>query len=336
MELIPLFKGAVRPILRHFRRAQPHASGGSEGARYCYSAWLRHVASLSSLGVGIPERLVELGPGLSLGTGVCARLTGVSRYWALDAFRDADADRTLAILDQVASLFSSRAPIPDHDEFPELWPRLTSYAFPSAVTESVSSESVQRVAAEVRQAFERGFMLSPQATGITYNVQEDSHALNGAPAEADLVLSQAVFEHVVNPRALYSSTAAWLRPGGACSHTIDFRSHSFTSTWYGHWEYPSAFWRIVEAAGTNHLNRLGMSDHLDLLRAEGFEILIADGGALPRESWAPRHLVDAGRIKPGDESTPFAHIIARRSGEVRPLEHAPDPRSAERRAKAPA
>src|SRR6185436_623875 len=54
----------------------------------------------------------------------------------------------------------------------------------------------------------------------------------------DLILSQAVMEHVENLPGAYKAMYGWLRPGGFASHQIDFRSHELFSKWDGHWAAP--------------------------------------------------------------------------------------------------
>jgi hypothetical protein len=60
-------------------------TGGSDSARYCYAAWLRHLASFSDVAPELRPRVAaEMGPGDSLGLGIAALLSGVERYAALD------------------------------------------------------------------------------------------------------------------------------------------------------------------------------------------------------------------------------------------------------------
>ena len=51
--------------------------GRATSARYCYSVWLRHVALLARNDLwNYPRVVAELGPGDSLGVGLCALLCG--------------------------------------------------------------------------------------------------------------------------------------------------------------------------------------------------------------------------------------------------------------------
>src|SRR5205814_6514493 len=106
-------------------------AGGTSSPRYCYSVWLRHLVSSAAHGLKVPPRVVaELGPGNSLGIGLSALLSGAERYHAFDVVPHAQVKRNLAVLDELIALFEKRADIPGPDEFPQVHPLLSSYAFP--------------------------------------------------------------------------------------------------------------------------------------------------------------------------------------------------------------
>jgi len=76
-------------------RSRRASTGGSDSARYCYSAWLRHLVLLSNYGFKINNsRVGELGPGDSIGIGLAALLSGAAQYVGLE-------ERTSTALSQV-------------------------------------------------------------------------------------------------------------------------------------------------------------------------------------------------------------------------------------------
>ncbi len=74
-------------------------TGGTDSALYCYEVWMKHLTMLHAHGMErMPRVLAELGPGDSLGIGLAALLSGVERYFALDAVRYSDTKKNLPIL----------------------------------------------------------------------------------------------------------------------------------------------------------------------------------------------------------------------------------------------
>ena len=94
-----------------------------------------------------------------------------------------------------------------------------------------------------------------------------------SPGSVDWIFSQAVMEHVDDLEATYAACRAWLAPGKAMSHQIDFKSHGTASTWNGHWAYFASTWRMVRGARGYLINRAPHSRHRAAMAAAGFEIL---------------------------------------------------------------
>ena len=103
-------------------------TGGTNSSRYCYSVWLRHLVLAHKQGLPChPEVVAELGPGDSIGIGLAALLSGVSKYYAMDLVRFVNYERNLVILEELVELFKQRVNIPDNSEFTYLKPDLDSY-----------------------------------------------------------------------------------------------------------------------------------------------------------------------------------------------------------------
>ena len=113
-------------------------TGGSSSVRYCYSVWLRHLVFARKHGLPrLPRVIAELGPGDSLGVGLAALVSGAEKYYALDVFRYANEAHLNSMIDELATLFLARTPIPGEDEFPRLYPKLETYDFPSWLFDDV-------------------------------------------------------------------------------------------------------------------------------------------------------------------------------------------------------
>jgi hypothetical protein len=246
--------------------------GDSNSGRYCYSIWLRHLVTAFENGWREHPRVVaELGPGDSLGVGLAALVSGVEAYHAFDVVKHARVKRNLEVLAEIVELFRSRAPIPDDDEFPEVRPRLGSYAFPHHVfTDATLDEAL----AEARLARIRDSVAHQNSPGsmIDYRTRWfDDRAIERD--SIDLVFSQAVLEHVDDLPSTYRAMQLWLKPNGLASHQIDFRCHNTAHAWNGHWRYSDRVWRLIRGKRSYLLNREPFSRHVRFLEDNGFAII---------------------------------------------------------------
>src|SRR5437868_4977574 len=80
-------------------------TGGTNDSRYCYTVWLRHLTNLYNCGMhNHPETVVEIGPGDSLGVGLCALLTGAQKFYAFDIIEHSNLKKNLAVFDDLIKL----------------------------------------------------------------------------------------------------------------------------------------------------------------------------------------------------------------------------------------
>jgi hypothetical protein len=265
--------------------------GDTNSPRYCYSVWLRHLVTAASNGLKFPPLSVaELGPGDTLGIGLSALLSGAERYHAFDVVEHAQVKRNLAVLDELCTLFKERAAIPGPDEFPEVCPTLPSYAFPhhllgdEFLAAALADERVERIRDSVRKQNSAGSMIDYRTRWF------DEGAIERA--SIDLLISQAVLEHIDQLPGTYRAMRLWIKPDGFMSHGIDFRAHSTARFWNGHWSYSDAVWKLIRGRRSYLLNREPYSTHMRLLAENGFTTVgIVPTKAAPiisREQLAPR------------------------------------------------
>jgi SAM-dependent methyltransferase len=263
--------GSLPPVRQRLRKRTGTAEQ-TQSARLSYAVWMRHLSKLAEHGWTPDGRVVaQLRPGASLGVGLAALLCGAERYYAFDVECHGGGPRNRAVLEDLLELFETRAPIPDAAELRQVWPSLKSYAFPHAV---LTSERLARTLAperleRIRHSLEH---LDAPDSMIQYRPQWT----NGGLIEddtVDLVLSQAVLEHLDDLPGAYGSMRRWLRPGGLASHTIDFRSHDTSRRWDGHWRYSALAWRIIRGRDLWSINREPCSTHRRLLAQNGLRIL---------------------------------------------------------------
>jgi len=185
-----------------------------EMARYCenvYQAYLDHGLELKG------KRVLEVGPGRSLGISLLFVLGGAKQVYAVDRFNclSSDDDLVLERLD------------------PE-WKRYL--------------KRVEHIILPIEHLAERGI------------------------GEVDLIVSNAVLEHVSDLEQAIRSFHSLLSPNGVMIHKVDFRAHNrFLKRGPLYFlTYSSALWRIM---GNNigAPNRMRPPDYRNILQRAGFE-----------------------------------------------------------------
>src|SRR5882672_4984226 len=199
----------------------PSKTGGhTDSASYCYGVWMKHLTLLHAHGFsGVPRTVAELGPGESLGVGLCALLSGSDHYVGLDVIAHSNPESNQKVLNELIARFRDRAPNPDKG-----WPEFSSYLdekmFPSHIlTGEVLHQALQSERIEtIRRAVTAP---SPQdAVTAEYKAPWfDPRVIE--EGSVDLVVSHSVLEHVVDLPGTYQALYQWVKPGGWMSHQID-------------------------------------------------------------------------------------------------------------------
>lgn len=245
----------------------------SVNSRYYYSVWLRHLSYIALYNNNkVPLKVTELGPGDCLGVGLSALLSGAEQYYALDVIKYWRPDRNVQMLNDLLKLFNSRENIPNNVEFPNLFPILEDYSFPSYILTderlkySLEPTRIERIRSELEDPDNFSNMF------INFKIQWfDLKVLK--ERSIDLVLSQAVMQHVDDLENAYKAMKIWLCDTGFISHTINFTSHGFTKSWNGHWTLSEFIWKVVRGGRIYAINRQPLSTHLEMLRKNSFILL---------------------------------------------------------------
>lgn len=248
--------------------APPVGTGGTVSAQYCYSVYLRHLVMADQHGLATaPHTIAELGPGDSVGIGLMALLTGAERYYALDAVRHASTKANLLVFDELVELLMVRAPIPSGGEFTEILPELSEYRFPRGI---LSESRLAQALAPDRLDYLRN-ALTGNLTAGPINYFSPMERMSEIPSNSvDLIVSQAVMEHVDQLEEIYTECFRALKPGGFMSHQIDLRCHDTAPEWNGHWKYSELTWRLMRGGRPWFINRQPCSTHLSLVKRAGF------------------------------------------------------------------
>jgi hypothetical protein len=179
--------------------AQRVAAGAS------LTAWLRHRVAAASNGYrGRPFVVAEVAPGLSLGTGIAALLTGSEAYITLDDAEQDLGEEPLGVLDPMVELLRARsAPVGPVDD--ELLDR------------SLEPARVERI--------RRALTGDADLDGPT--VRRLPSWRDRAPLDADgvdFLFSDGVLGNVLDIDRAYGAMGRLLGRGGFLSHQMDLRT----------------------------------------------------------------------------------------------------------------
>jgi SAM-dependent methyltransferase len=196
-------------------------------------------------------------------------LTGAERYYALDAVRHASTETNLVVFDELIKLLMVQAPIPSGGKFTEILPELDDYCFP---TDILSEARLTQALAPQRLKRLRNYLVGNLTAGPIYYLAPMGR-MNEIPSNSvDLIISQAVMEHVDQLNEIYTECFRSLKPGGFMSHQIDLRCHETAPEWNGHWKYSEVTWRLMRGGRPWFINRQPCSTHLRLVKQVGFSL----------------------------------------------------------------
>jgi hypothetical protein len=309
-----LLAGGIKSFLPV--RKKYTGTGGSDSARYCYGAWLRHAITVGEAVPDLRPRVIaELGPGDSLGLGIAALLSGIERYVALDVLAHTNVEANVEILATLTDLFRARADIPGEDEFPELYPRVADRRFPASAltTLDLVPDATDARVEEIRKAIRGSNGSASSSAAMRYLCPWPTASLE--PGSVDLVVSQAVLQdmdHWTGTDALsvaFEAMSRWLKPGGTMSHQVNL-AFPDTEHWNQHWAYGELTWKIIRGRRPYYVNRVPASEYLRLCERYGFDVeavtpVMAEEG-VPRVK-LPRRFRD---LPASDYTTRAVHFVA--------------------------
>jgi SAM-dependent methyltransferase len=267
-----VIKGIATFIPGAYDTFSPKRTGGTESARYSYSVWLRHLVMAQKNGLSEDPKIVaELGPGDSIGIGLAALISGAEKYYAFDIVEYASVSKTVVIFDELVELFKNKAAIPGEKEFPNVGPKLSSYAFPNNI---LTDDRLYSILEKDRLNSIRQSIVDINKDGSVIHYQVPWYDFNFKEEETiDMIFSQAVLEHVDELHFTYEKMHAWLKPGGFMSHSIDFKSHGSASDWNGQWTYSDFVWELIKGKRPYLINRVPHSQHIKLIKETGFKLI---------------------------------------------------------------
>lgn len=255
---------------RGARTGERQYSSMNDYALSCYTSWMRTLVSLREHDISGPfERVGEVGPGDTLGVGLCALLSGSKQYFALDIVPTITGSEysNLEMLEELIVLFEKRESLPDEILFPKNMPTIASYTFPSEIlsevmlADTLNPKRLNDIRRLVKK-FTAGEHAEENGLSIKYLVPwTDEDVLAANTAKLDLLVSFAAMEHVDNVEEIYHAQQRLLKTGGIIAHAIDYKCHHTAGLWNGHWTYGELMWKIVRGKCVYLINRWPHSWH---------------------------------------------------------------------------
>ena len=258
-------------------RLSPYVVGTAAGrvtqktARYYFGIWLKHYYCLVRYGFN-PDivSVAEIGPGDSLGLGICCLLAGASSYFAFDLAEYTNPSKNLRIFNDLVKLFQENA----HVDLDLDWAEST-YPVRVRPSDVISTGKLKDLLRADRLTEIQRSIESAEKFGriqISY-IAPWNDISRLPPGSIDLILSNAVLEHLDDLEFAYDAFRVWLPAGGWMSHEIDFRCHGTANRWNGHWTYTTDQWKQIRRNRAYLLNREPYSKHQSLIKNHGFEIV---------------------------------------------------------------
>jgi hypothetical protein len=230
MRLKPFLKGAASVVVPPLLTVHKFNEMSAMNA-FCYSIFLRHYSHVAPYFTSsIPRVVAELGPGGSLGVGLCALMFGARIYYALDFVNHTDPTGNLRVFNALVEMFRECRPVSRHEgTFPEPanWGFPDGFVMPNdAKIEAILDDLVNK-----RKKFIR--VVAPWTSS---SIPGDS---------AGWLWSHSVMEHVDEIEQVWKCYATWLAHDGIMTHNIDYHCHGLAKHWDGHRSINDLCWKVI-------------------------------------------------------------------------------------------
>lgn len=196
------------------------------------------------LGRDVKAQVLEIGPGINLGTGLIFAMTGSRKYYGLDIYKDPD----LFGAPQYQSIVS-----------------LLSLIAPGGIR--TPADAIMKIAGE---------QVSFDKDRIEYLYPRQSYDIPLADGSLDYVFSHATFEHIADPMKTIAAIHRVLRKGGVTAHQIDLRDHRDFSKPLEFLKIDAGAWKEKyrnPAMAHLYMNRWRTSDFKAAFEKRGFQVL---------------------------------------------------------------
>ena len=198
MQTKQIMKGVSTYFSEPFRKNVETSDEARKLARFCYAVWFRNLSIFQDLKDSneIPSVFAELGPGNSLGVGLTALLTGVSKYYALDINRFWNPTINTKIFNELSQLFENNVQIPTNEEFPQFRTHPFRVGYPVVNPAAISSDGWQQRKTSIERSISDEDM--NVANSSIKSIVPWKDRVNEFENTIDLLTSQDSMEHVEN------------------------------------------------------------------------------------------------------------------------------------------
>jgi hypothetical protein len=312
--VLQLFKGLVSFIYPYKLLSRKGTGGNTDSARYCYEIWFRHLYKIHASGNSLDfETIAELGPGSSLGIGICALLSGTKTYYAMDLVNHLAAEKNILLLEELLVLFRNKTTL-DNNQYRWLNPNDIDENFPlqilddKFIIENLNPERVKKIKFAIQN-----FNDDPAKCEFIFSyIAPWESEWENYKNKIDLVISQFVLEHVDRLDNAYLAMHAMMKDKALMSHLVDFWSHNSTPKWNSHWKYSRLLWKLIRGKRPFYINRTYAEIHTDFCIKNNFTIVnftrYTDENSISRDQLA----IALKQISDADLVTKQVYILCRK------------------------
>jgi hypothetical protein len=288
-------------------------TGGTTSWEYCLAVWLRHVRMCEQIGViPNPGVVVEVGPGDSLGTGICAVLAGFKQYIAVDVLDHVQWDVSAEHITALEKVFLDRTPLAANEALDRVLPPLLDRSIPERWAWETSSGAdmlgIRRSAVAIRESVaNRGSVGVLSFRSPWSRTMVEANSVDWVFSQVALQDMAVTVQEPVLEKAL-ATFHSWLRKGALMTHQIDLSCPGGPS-WNHHWAWSKFEWKLIRGKRPYYVNGLPLSRYLELMSDLGFDTQVThilDKPGLTSTQVAPSHQ----GLPSQDYSSAAAFVIA--------------------------
>lgn len=288
------------------RKYYKHVLGASvaDGKR-CVNLWLRHLLLLDdNIKLQNIKTVTEVGCGVTLGMGLAAIISGVDKYYGCDVEPYANTNANLAAFDAIINAYKQKETIPAENLNHEFY---IPVEFPHHILGENFTPS-ENLYSNIKSD-----LINGHNNIVNYVAPWNDDASIFPQKSSDLIISNAVMEHVDDLNSVYHAMNVWLKPDGYISHCVDFRSHGLFPGWNGHWTASPQQREDLAKSNPFLINYQPLSAHINIIKHNGFEIIKVIRSSSKNNLTRDQLGADFKDLSDEDLNTETAWIIAKKT-----------------------